>query len=159
MLLRLLFCLVFLTLLSGFACDLSKKTAAPSGKDKDRPRDSTGLVWMDSERLMPVLELAQQQNRPVFVEFYADWCAPCKVMEEELFTEPIVYAYFNRYFLNFRTNIDSESGQMLAGLYTVESLPTILYLNPQGVVLERLIGGITFAKLEAAGNAAMQKMR
>ena len=99
MLLRLLFCLVFLTLLSGFACDLSKKTAAPSGKDKDRSRDSTGLVWMDSERLMPVLELAQQQNRPVFVEFYADWCAPCKVMEEELFTEPIVYAYFNSYFL------------------------------------------------------------
>lgn len=111
---------------------------------------------MDSERLMPVLELAQQQNRPVFVEFYADWCAPCKVMEEELFTEPIVYAYFNSDSLNFRTNIDSESGQMLAGLYTVESLPTILYLNPQGVVLERLTGGITFAKLEAAGNAAMR---
>ena len=159
--LRLLFWPFFLMLLSGFACDPTQKMVhgpAKSTNALQTKKDSASIAWLDSERLMPVLEAAQQQNRPVFVEFYADWCAPCKVMEEELFTEPIVYNYFNNNFLNFRTNIDSESGQTLAGLYGVEALPTVLYLDPKGIVLERLTGGITFAKLEAAGNAALRKM-
>lgn len=108
---------------------------------------------------MPVLELAQQKNLPVFVEFHAEWCAPCKVMEEELFTREDVFVYFNSYFLNFRTNYDSESGHAIADIYEVNALPTILFLDPKGVVLERYTGSVTAALLRTLGDQARSKMR
>jgi thiol:disulfide interchange protein len=114
---------------------------------------------MESERLMPVLEVAQQKRLPVFVEFHAEWCAPCKIMEEELFTQEAIFVYFNSFFINFRTNYDAESGRALADIYEVKSLPTILFLDPQGVVLERHSGSVTSGLLRSMGDSARAKMR
>jgi thiol:disulfide interchange protein len=120
--------------------------------------ESTNVAWLDSERLMPVLEMAQQGKKPVFVEFYASWCAPCKVMEEDIFTQAEVSRYLNTHFLNFHTNFDAESGKTIAAIYEVTQLPTVLFLNPQGVVLERHTGIANPSVLTALGNSALQKM-
>lgn len=108
---------------------------------------------------MPVLETAKQENKPVFVEFYASWCAPCKVMEEDVFTQAAVYQYLNRNFLCFHTNFDSDAGKTLADIYAVEKLPTVLFLDPSGVVLERRLGIANPSDLKAMGDAALAKMK
>ena len=130
-----------------------KTNPAPS----DRPEipiksDATNILWVESERLMPVLEEAQRIHKNVFVVFEADWCAPCKAMESEIFTQPQVYELYNSKFLNFKTDFDGESGKIIAQIYEVEQLPTVLILDPKGVVLERHLGMATVAKLkEMAG--------
>lgn len=108
---------------------------------------------------MPVLELAQREKKPVFVEFYAAWCAPCKVMEEEIFTQPPTFNYLNRHFLNFRTDFDSPAGKTIASIYEVKSLPTVLFLDPQGVVLERHTGMANPSVLRSLGDLALGKMK
>lgn len=115
-----------------------------------------GIAWLESERLMPVLEEAQRQKKLVFVEFYASWCAPCKVMEEEVFSHAEAYQYINQYFLAFRTDFDSPSGRTIAEIYEVKTLPTVLFLNPQGVVLQRKTGMLTLTSLRSLGDAARQ---
>jgi thiol-disulfide isomerase/thioredoxin len=129
---------------------------APPQPASDRPElpiqsDASNILWVASDRLMPVLEEAQRINKNVFVTFEASWCAPCKVMESEIFTQPQVYELYNRKFINFKTDFDSSSGKVLAQIYEVEKLPTVLLLDPKGVVLERYTGMATVAKMKEIG--------
>lgn len=132
----------------------------PTTKPAIAPSDDIAAVaWLDSERLMPVLEQAQREKKPVFVEFYATWCAPCKVMEEEIFTQVETSRYLNSNFLNFRTDFDSPAGKTIASIYEVKSLPTVLFLNPQGVVLERHVGIANPSVLRLLGDSALGKLK
>jgi thiol:disulfide interchange protein len=109
---------------------------------------------------MPALEEAQRIQRPVFVEFHAEWCAPCKVMEEEIFTQPAVYSMLNNHFINFKVDFDQEAGRTIADIYEVSKLPTVLFLDTKGVVLERYTGGIGSATLLTnLANSALQKAK
>ncbi len=108
---------------------------------------------------MPVLEQAQREKKPVFVDFYATWCAPCKVMEEEIFTQVATFRYLNLNFLNFRADFDAPAGQTIASLYEVKVLPTVLFLDPQGVVLERYTGMANPTTLRSLGDSALAKMK
>ncbi len=138
----------------------SHTTAAPI-QPLDLPVKSTAdnVAWLDSERLMPVLEEAQRRKKPVFVELYASWCAPCKAMEEDIFTQVPTFQYLNANFLNFRTDFDLESGKTIAAIYEVTSLPAVLFLDPQGVVLARHTGMANPSVLKSLGDAALLKMK
>jgi thiol:disulfide interchange protein len=172
-------CRVFIFFLSCslfvLACAPSKKPArsaakplpsrpsAPANRPQPRPAEIPvaaavrNIAWLDSERLMPVLEQAQREKKPVFVEFHASWCAPCKVMEEEIFTQSSVFQYLNGHFLNFRTDFDTPAGRTIAEIYEVEKLPTVLFLDPRGVVLGRHTGIANASLLKTLGDAALAK--
>jgi thiol:disulfide interchange protein len=137
-------------------------THTPASNSPNRPTlpvqtDQGHIQWVVSERLMPVLEEAEKVKKPVFVEFHATWCAPCKVMEEEVFTQPVVYRTLNNSFVNFRADYDSSTGRTIADIYEVKTLPTVLFLDGNGVVLERYTGMATVAKMQELTQSALRK--
>lgn len=80
---------------------------------------------------------------PVFVDFYADWCGPCKMMA------PVVEKLAEKYEGKLKVgkcNVDEEN--TLAGKYRVMSIPTmIIFVN--GEVRETIIGAVSQAELES----------
>lgn len=178
--LRFIFLLVLSTaLVVNFSCkSASKKTS--NGKPKPKttsikptnhkppappsPPNPSGdptsqLVFEESDLLSPVLEKAQHLNKPVFLEFWATWCAPCKVMEEEVFTQKPTFSYLNANFLNYKVDFDSPNGKNIAAIYGVTSLPTIIFVDPKGVELERHKGMATHSKLVLMGDSALKKLK
>ncbi|MFC6102870.1 thioredoxin family protein [Olivibacter domesticus] len=86
-----------------------------------------------------LLQLAKEQNKPIFVDVYTDWCPPCKRMDKEVLPLPAVGATYNKAFINYKLDAEKGEGIKLAKQYEVGAYPTYLYLSPEGVLLARVL--------------------
>ena len=57
--------------------------------------------------MQEALTLAKKDKRPVFVEYYADWCVPCQVMQANVFSDKEVQKKIEDNFYAVRLNVDS----------------------------------------------------
>ncbi|GAA5441943.1 chaperedoxin [Microbulbifer sp. NBRC 101763] len=81
------------------------------------------IVDVTAENAQQVL-IEESMKRPVLVDFWADWCEPCKQLM------PVLEKLANEYagqFLLAKVNADTE--QMIAGQLGVRSLPTVMLLK------------------------------
>lgn len=79
-------------------------------------------------------EKVLKSTLPVLVDFYADWCGPCKMAEPVL--DELSSAYLDK--ISFvKINVD-EAGEV-AGKYGVMSIPTTVLFN-KGAEVGRQVG-------------------
>lgn len=64
---------------------------------------------------------------PAIIDFYADWCGPCKMVAPVL--EELSEEYKDR-ILIYKVNTDTE--QELSSVFGIQSIPTILFIDAQG---------------------------
>lgn len=89
-----------------------------------------------------ILELAKKVNKPIFMDCYTVWCGPCKQMAANVFTNPKVAEYFNSTFINVKFDMEKGEGIELKNRYGVSAYPTFLYIDKNGIVLNRLVGSM-----------------
>lgn len=95
------------------------------------------LNWqMYSEDLL--IQAAKDQ-KPVIIDFWAEWCAACHELEQHTFTDPRIRAMSKNYvLLKFDATKDSEKLRELKKKYSIQGLPTVLFVNPHGVWIDAL---------------------
>ena len=90
-----------------------------------------------------VLEQAKQQNKPVLLDFYANWCLSCKEMERVVFTAPQVKSLMS-YFILLRADVtaNDDKDKALEHQFHVIAPPTFLFFAPNGQELTdaRIVG-------------------
>ncbi|MEO0042450.1 MAG: hypothetical protein RL329_1898 [Bacteroidota bacterium] len=79
--------------------------------------------------------LAAKEGKLVFVDFRANWCAPCKIMEEYTFTHPSVESAMKTDYVPVQVDIDDIDGFELKQKFNVKMLPTMLIFNSQGKMI------------------------
>jgi thioredoxin-related protein len=92
---------------------------------------------------LPFKELvakAKKENKIVFIDAYASWCGPCKMMERNVFTQKSVGDYYNSNFVNARFDMEKGEGREIASKYGVRSYPTYLFLNGDGELVSQNYG-------------------
>ncbi|KGN78110.1 disulfide isomerase [Porphyromonas cangingivalis] len=101
------------------------------------------------------LALAQKEQKLLFVDFYAQWCGPCKRMAKTVFTQEKVGAYFNDKFINMKLDAEAEQNKAIAEKYKVEAFPTLGFFKPDGTPIAINTGSMgAEALIEAAKIAA-----
>ena len=67
-------------------------------------------------------------NKPIIIDFYADWCRPCKLIAPHL---KAIQAEYGNKLQVYRINTDKNP--QLANLFKIRSIPTILFVPADGV--------------------------
>ncbi|MFT6335191.1 MAG: thiol:disulfide interchange protein [Saprospiraceae bacterium] len=115
--------------------------------------------FVESNKLQSVLDLAAAENKLVFLDVYTTWCLPCKMMEENVFTDKTTAAIINKDFISYKVDAEKSNGLNVAFQYDVSEYPTILFLDAQGNVLERGVGTHYHTKLVNLAASALVKAR
>lgn len=101
------------------------------------------------------LALAKKENKIVFVDAYASWCGPCKMLKRNVFTDETVGAYFNKNFVNMEIDMERGEGPGLARKFHVRAYPTLIFVQPDGTIIKKAVGYHDKAKLLALGESAV----
>ncbi len=81
---------------------------------------------------------------PCIIDFYADWCQPCKIVSPVL--EKLQKEYEGK--INI-FKIDTEAERELAGVFQITSIPSILFC-PKGEKPQMALGALPKASIEDA---------
>lgn len=94
-----------------------------------------------TENTLPaIIERAKLSKKYIFVDAYADWCGPCRLLKSNTFKDPEVAAFFNAHFINVSLDMEKGEGVSLAEKWGIEQYPTLLILDPEGAVIFRFSG-------------------
>ncbi len=100
------------------------------------------------------LAKAKAENKLVFMDCYTTWCGPCKQIAKEVFPQKEVGDVFNKQFVNIKMDMEKGEGPELAKKYGVQAFPTLLFMDTNGKVVHKIVGGTNVAGLiENAGIA------
>ncbi|MDB5283204.1 MAG: hypothetical protein JWO06_2279 [Bacteroidota bacterium] len=103
------------------------------------------------------LEEAKKQNKLIFIDAYASWCGPCKLLAKSTFTDKNVAEYFNEHFINLSVDMEKGEGPMLASKYKVTHFPTLIITDENGSRITFTVGYIQPDDMLGFGKYGVQK--
>ena len=130
--------------------------AVPFGDPNPAPKaDDNGIQFTDAA-WKDILKRAKAEKKIIFLDAYASWCGPCKVLQKKVFTQKAVGDFYNARFINVKMDMEKGEGPALAQVYPLEAYPTMLYIDGEGRVLKKIIGLQTPEDLIAIGKSVKQ---
>ena len=126
----------------------SSSSSSSSGRRRSsRDSSSTALQFKTFDEMLAELD------QPVLVDFYAQWCGPCRMMQ------PVLEDIAARMESDIKVaKVDTDRSPTLGNRYQVEALPTLILFS-KGQVMERYVGYMTADELENAVRATLKRVK
>lgn len=116
------------------SCSMSAKTEKSEAKDATKVEAGKVIALDNATFLKDVYNYEKdpttwvyEGKKPCIIDFYADWCGPCKqvapILEE-------MAAKYKDQIIVYKVNVDKET--KLAGTFGIRSIPTILFVPMTG---------------------------
>lgn len=100
--------------------------------------------------LQPLLAQAKAENKPVMLDFYADWCESCKILNKTTLKDTQVQTALRDFrVITVDLSANNDASNALLRDYHVVAPPTFIFINAQGHVLKslQLVGDISIDSL------------
>ncbi|MCY7352788.1 MAG: thioredoxin family protein [Cytophagaceae bacterium] len=125
---------LLLSLVSFSAATLATdRKPAPADDGKAGIQFFTGS-WKDA------LAKAKAEKKLVFLDAYAAWCGPCKMMQARTFPDKRVGEFFNQKFISVKMDMEKGEGPALANMYPLDAYPTLFFMDSRGKVVKKVVG-------------------
>ncbi len=97
------------------------------------------------------IQKAQEQSKPVFLDFHADWCIPCRELDKFTFTDEKIVNMSEKFVMLKvdLTKTDNQVYEKLRRKYKIRGVPTLVLLKPDGNEVKdaRVVGFIKAQRL------------
>ena len=113
----------------------------------------TATNWADA------LKQAAAQNKYIFVDAYATWCGPCKMMKATSFKNGKAAALFNQNFVNAALDMEKGSNPQLAQQWGMRAYPTLIVFDSKGKIVLNTVGFISGKNLVRFGEEALRRKK
>jgi thiol:disulfide interchange protein len=98
------------------------------------PASAENTQWYSYEEGMLA---AGAMEKPVILDFYADWCPPCIAMEEGTYPDPRVVSEMRDF---IAIKVDTQKRIDIESKYGISYYPTVVFLDSKGKEISRHIG-------------------
>ncbi len=120
------------------------------------PIEENSSINFKKDNLEEVTNQAKKENKPYFVDFYAQWCKACFEMDHKTFRDKKLTSYVNSNYLASKLHAQSFDGISLSQQHNIKAYPAILIFDAKGNLMDKLIGYQTadrlLQRLKAAAN-------
>jgi thiol:disulfide interchange protein len=138
------FFLIALTALVGAIVFANHQTPPPEGG-----------IDFHKGTVKEAFDLAKRENKPVFIDVYAVWCGPCRLLKQYTFTDTTLGNYFNQNFVNLALDGEKGEGIGVAQSLSVRAYPTLAVITPGGEVILKIEGYYSPEQLLEIGKKAV----
>ena len=115
----------------GYGKILAPQTATAPTDTTHAQTPTAELVWLTD--LAEAKKMAAEQGKNIMIDFGAEWCAACKKLEKETFTDSRVAAELSKLVLvRVDCTEETDANMALQQEFGALSLPTIVFLNADG---------------------------
>ncbi len=101
--------------------------------------ESTGIQFFEGT-WEQAMQTAKQENKLIFLDAYASWCGPCKLLKRNVFPQSEVGDYFNEHFVSVAIDMEKGIGPKLAQQYRITAYPTLFFLDGNGNIVQKAMG-------------------
>ena len=120
---------VVLSVLFFMNCNAERQTAAAS-----KGAEASKVVYLTNETFKKMVfnydvnkEWKYEGNKPAIIDFYADWCAPCRQLSPII--EELAKEYSGKIVVY---KVDTEKEKVLSQTMGITGLPTLLFIPAKG---------------------------
>jgi len=111
------------------------------------------------EQMKAAQKKASDQMLMLFVDVYATWCGPCKMMDSEVYTDPKVAEYMNANYVNVRLDGESDYGRNYVVEQQLEGYPSMFIFSDAGERVSKIVGFTPASELIATLTSVSEGFR
>ena len=146
--------LLFSSLILGLGCTNNSKKTESETAETTRER---GIKFFKGS-FKEAQAKAKAEGKMIFMDAYASWCGPCKIMQKNTFPDDLVGKVFNEKFVSVAYDMEIGEGLELSAKYPVQGYPTLFFLNADGEIISAELGYRDPAGLIALGNEIAENL-
>ena len=105
------------------------------------------------------LAFAKNENKSIFLDVYASWCGPCKLLKKNTFPDIEAGKYFNENYINVKIDGEKGVGIKVARELKVKGYPSLYVLNSAGEPLVYFTGYLNPTDLIELGKAGVDQLK
>lgn len=91
------------------------------------------IKWMDN--LDEALQIAKEEEKLVYIDFYTDWCRYCMNMDEETYTDPRIIALLTEEYIPVKLNREYPENEDIVKQYNIYGQPVEVVIDSEGTPL------------------------